>query len=160
MGTFPSNQQGGLTLAQMWGHCLDLQWRVNLNDFTWLVYIIKSPNRNIEAWHDSITLQILPKINIRVQYIRYTTEYILKLQIHQHSFLNRKVFSRHNSLAQVFIIGSSLLDHHHWIIKAGSSSSSLLPLSRTNGAISQFYSSQEVLQSQSFFMLVVGLASM
>ena len=40
------------------------------------------------------------------------------------------------------------------------SSSSLLPLSQSNGAISQFYSSQEVLQSQPFFMMVVGLASM
>ena len=52
----------------------------------WLVYIIESPNRNIGAWHDSITLQILLGINIGVQYIIYTSEYISKLQIHQHSW--------------------------------------------------------------------------
>ena len=50
--------------------------------------------------------------------IRYTIEYILKLQIHQHSLLARKVFSWNNSSAQVFITrSSSKLDHHHhWII--------------------------------------------
>ena len=57
---------------------------------------------NIGAWHDSITLQILPRINIEVQYIKYKSEYILKLQIHQHSLLTRKVFSRHNLSTQVF----------------------------------------------------------
>ena len=57
--------------------------RVKLNDFTWLVYIIESPYRNIGAWHDLITLQILPRINIKVQYIKYTSEYIPKLQTHQ-----------------------------------------------------------------------------
>ena len=46
--------------------------------------------------------QTLIKINIRVQYIRYTSEYIPKLQLHQHSLLTRKVFSRHNLSAQVF----------------------------------------------------------
>ena len=68
------------------------------------------------------------------------SEYILKLQIHQHSLLTRKVFSRHNLSAQVlfsissgsssshlhlqviFIVKSSLdLDHHWIIIKVGSS---------------------------------------
>ena len=34
--------------------------------------------------HDFFTLKILPRINIRVQYIKYTSEYIPKLQIHQH----------------------------------------------------------------------------
>ena len=34
--------------------------------------------------HDLITLQILPDRNIGVQYIRYTNEYIRRLQIHQH----------------------------------------------------------------------------
>ena len=52
----------------------------------------------------------------------YTSEYILKSQIHQHSLLTRKVFSWHNSSAQVFFSGStSKLDHHWIIIKAGSS---------------------------------------
>ena len=50
--------------------------------------------------------------------IKYTSEYILNLQIHQHSLLTRKVFSWHNSSTQVFITGSSSkLDHHQsWII--------------------------------------------
>ena len=50
--------------------------------------------------------------------IRYTSEYILKLQIHQHSLLTRKVFSWHSSLAKVFITRSlSKLDHHQrWIV--------------------------------------------
>ena len=33
--------------------------------------------------HESITLQIHPGINIWLQYIRNTSEYILKLQLHQ-----------------------------------------------------------------------------
>ena len=78
---------------------------------------------------------ILPDRSIEVQYIRYTSEYIPKLQIHKHSLLTRKVFSQQNSSAQVFfsrspldhhqiwmIIGSSSKLYHHWIIiKAGSS---------------------------------------
>ena len=35
-------------------------------------YIIETRDRNIEAWHDSNTLQTHLGINIRVQYIRYT----------------------------------------------------------------------------------------
>ena len=54
--------------------------------------------------------QPLPKINVGVQYIRYTSEYILKLQLHQHSLLTRKVFSRHKLSAQFFF--SYHLDHH------------------------------------------------
>ena len=57
--------------------------RVNLYEFTWLVYIIDSLDRNIGVWHESITLLILPDRNIRSQYIRYTKYYILKLQLHQ-----------------------------------------------------------------------------
>ena len=76
--------------------------------------------------------KIHPVINIGLQYIRNTDEYILKLQIHQHSLLTRKVFSRHNLSAQVFFSGSSLsschlhldLDHHSiWIIITESRSS-------------------------------------
>ena len=52
-------------------------------DLTWLDYIIETPNGNIMEWHDSSTLQIHPGINIRLQYIRNTSEYILKLQLHQ-----------------------------------------------------------------------------
>ena len=51
--------------------------------------------------------QPLLGISIRVQYIRYTDEYISKLQLHQHSLLTRKVFSRHNLTAQVFFSVSS-----------------------------------------------------
>ena len=55
--------------------------------------------------------------------IRYTSEYIPKLQIHQHSLLTRKEFSWHNSLAQFFVSrSSSKLDHNWIIIKVGSSS--------------------------------------
>ena len=54
--------------------------------------------------------------------IKYTIEYILKLQIHQHSLLTRKVFSQHNSLAQVFFSRSSSNLDHRWIfIKSVSS---------------------------------------
>ena len=42
--------------------------------------------------HDMTQLhQILPGINIGVQYIKHTSEYIPKLQIHQHSHLTTKV---------------------------------------------------------------------
>ena len=84
--------------------------------------------------HDFFTLQILPGINIGVQYMKYTSEYILKLHIHQHSLLTRKVFSQHNLSAQVFfsISSESSSSPRHlqvifiwiWII-TGSRSSSL-----------------------------------
>ena len=48
--------------------------------------------------------------------MKYTSEYIPKLQIHQHSLLTRKVFSRHNSSTQVLVTRSSSKLHHHWII--------------------------------------------
>ena len=69
-------------------------------------YIIESLNRNIRACHDSSTLQIHPEINIGLQYIRNTIEYIPKLQLHQKSLLTRKVFSRNNLSAQVFFLVS------------------------------------------------------
>ena len=66
--------------------------------------------------HDLITLMILPIGTLEtneIQYMKYTSEYILKLQIHQQSLLTRKVFSGHNSLPQVCFSGSSSkLDHH------------------------------------------------
>ena len=75
--------------------------------------------------HDLIILMILPigtSGTNDIQYMKYTSEYIMKLQLHQHSLLTRKVFSRHNSSAQVFVTGSSSkLDHHWIIIKAESS---------------------------------------
>ena len=75
--------------------------------------------------HDLITLMILSIGTSRpneIQYMKYKSEYILKLQKHQHSLLTRKVFSCHNSSAHVFFSGSSSkLDHHQIIIKVGSS---------------------------------------
>ena len=65
--------------------------------------------------------------------MKYTSEYILKLQIYQHSLLTRKVFSQHNLSAQVFFSvssgSSSSLRHLHLqvisIFKPPSSSSHL-----------------------------------
>ena len=51
-----------------------LQWRVNLNDFSCLYYINDSPDRRNKHLHQGI-----------MKYDKkYTSEYILKLQIHQH----------------------------------------------------------------------------
>ena len=88
--------------------------------------------------HELFTLLILPigtSRNNQIQYMKYTSECILKLQIHQHSLLTRKVFSGHNSSAQVFVTGSfikvgSSLDHHQsWIIIASTISSKWFYLS-------------------------------
>ena len=60
--------------------------------------------------HYLITLMNLPigtSGTNEIQYMNYTTGYIPKLQIHQHSLLTRKVFSRHNLSAQVFFSVSS-----------------------------------------------------
>ena len=46
--------------------------------------------------HDLITLMILLIGTLgynEIQYIIYTSEYILKLQMRQHSLLTRKIFS-------------------------------------------------------------------
>ena len=48
--------------------------------------------------------------------MKYISEYILKLQIQQHSLLTRKVFYWHNSSVQVFFSGSSSKLDNHWII--------------------------------------------
>ena len=66
VGTFPPGQQGGL------------------------------PSMTL---HELNTLMILPIGTLgtnEIQYMKYTSEYILKLQIHQQSILTRKVFSLHN----------------------------------------------------------------
>ena len=86
--------------------------------------------------------QVLPRINIGLKYIINTSEYILNLQLHQHSLLTRKIFSQHKSSSlyhldhhRVLIIfkssssryESSLdLDHHHWIWIITQSGSSLV----------------------------------
>ena len=120
---------------------------------TWHGFLIIETSQNKHqgmTWLKYITIH--PRINIRLQYIRNTDEYIPKLQLHQHSLLTRKVFSWHNLSAQVFFsvsFGSSSspchlhlqvisifkssssgsgsssldLDHHLiWIITIGSSS--------------------------------------
>ena len=50
---------------------------------------------------------MLPRVNIKVQYMITTSEYIPKFQLHQHSLLTRKVFSQHNLSSQVFFSVSS-----------------------------------------------------
>ena len=66
-----------------------------------------------------------------IQYIKYISEYILKLQIRQHSLLTRKVFSRQNLSTQVFFFVSSGSSSSHlclqfiFIFRSSSSSSNL-----------------------------------
>ena len=75
--------------------------------------------------HQLITLMV-PLIGTsgtnEIQHIKYTSEYILKWQIHQHSLLTMKVFFRHNFQHKY----SSLyhLDHHQVLVIFKSSSSS------------------------------------
>ena len=147
--------------------------RLNINLILGTIALTYNRGLNSMTLHDFIILMTLPigtsgyneiqmilPIGTSRYNIRYTSEYIPKLQIHQHSLLTGKVFSWHNSSTQVFVTRSSLKLDHHWIIVVTGSSSSLLPLSQENGDISQFFSSLEVLQSRPFFMMVVGLASM
>ena len=61
---------------------------------TWIFYIIEPPYRNIGAWHDSNTLQTHLRINIKVRYIKYTNEYISKLQLRQYGYH----FKRHSKV--------------------------------------------------------------
>ena len=67
MGNFPFDEQGVLMLTQLWG----------------LLPLAYNGGFTLMTLHDLFTLQILFGINIRVQYIKYTSEYIVKLQIHQ-----------------------------------------------------------------------------
>ena len=81
--------------------------RVNLNSIVGTISSTYNGGLTSMNLHELFTLQILPDRNIMVQYIIYTNEYILKLQIHQHTLLTRKVISRHNLPAQVFFSVSS-----------------------------------------------------
>ena len=75
---------------------------------TWHDFLTIETSRNKHrdmTWLNYITIH--PGTNIGLQYIRNTDEYIPELQIHQHSLLTRKVFSRHNLSAQVFFFVSS-----------------------------------------------------
>ena len=88
---------------------------------TWHDFLIieTSWNKNQGmAWLKYITIHL--RINIGLQYIRNMDEYIPKLQLHQHSLLTMKVFSRHNL--------STLLLCIIWIIIKPSLSSSHLHL--------------------------------
>ena len=58
--------------------------RVNLNSIVGTIASTYNGGLTSMNLHDLFTLQILPDRNIGVQYTRYTNEYILKLQIHQH----------------------------------------------------------------------------
>ena len=63
--------------------------------------------------------QVHRRINIGLQYVRNTSEYIPKLQLHQQSLLTRKVFSRQNLATQVFFSvssGSASSPHHLQVI--------------------------------------------
>ena len=80
--------------------------------------------------HDLIILMTLPVRGtkhprlVTMKYnVKYTSQYIPKLQIHQHSLLTRNIFSWHNSSVQVFVTrSSSKMDHHQiWIITRSSS---------------------------------------
>ena len=53
--------------------------------------------------------------NIGVQYIRYTSEYIPKLQLHQNFLLTRKVFSTHNSSSLLLWINIKSRSSDHGI---------------------------------------------
>ena len=96
---------------------------------TCLHYWISQSEHRGMTWINYITDTSI--INIRVQYIRYTSEYILKLQIHEHSLLTRKVFSRNNLSTKVFFFVSSGSSSSHihlqviFIFKSSSSSSHL-----------------------------------
>ena len=78
--------------------------------------------------HDLITLLNLligTSGTNEIQYMKYISEYILKLQTHQHSLLTRKVFSQHNLSAQVFfsVSSGSSSSHIHRQVITGSRSS-------------------------------------
>jgi len=99
---------------------------------------------------------------------KYTSEYILKLQIHQRSLLTRKVFPRHNLSAQVFFsvsYGSSSSPHHlHLqvisIFKSPSSSSHLhLDLDRHSIWIISAASSLD-LDHPSIWIITIGSSSL
>ena len=113
---------------------------------------------NLHEFIILITLSIGTSGTNEIQYKKYTSEYIPKLHIHQHSLLTRKVFSRHNLSTLIFfsvstrssrhlhlqvifildldhhwiwiITGTSSLDldHHHWIWIITGSGSSSLDL--------------------------------
>ena len=90
---------------------------------TFIIETSRSEHRGM-TWLKYITIH--PEINIELQYIGNTDEYIPKLQLHQHSLLTRKVFSWHKFLVLVFFSGSSRHLHLQFIFIFKSSSSSSL----------------------------------
>ena len=76
--TLPSgpHQESLITLIPLnYGdYCPELQWRVNLNEFTWIYYIDDSLDCRNKHLHQGTM-----KYNIK-----YTREYILKLKIYKH----------------------------------------------------------------------------
>ena len=99
--------------------------RVNLNSIVGTISPTYKGGLISMTLNELITLMNLPIGTSRtnkIQYMKYTSEYIPKLQIHQHSLLTRKVFSWHNLSAHVFFSRTFSNMNHHWIIiKYGSS---------------------------------------
>ena len=90
---------------------------------TWHEFIIIETSRNKHrgmTWLKYITIHT--GINIGLQKIRNTSEYIPKLQLHQHSLLTRKVFTWHNLSALVFFSVSAGSSHLQVIFVFKSSS--------------------------------------
>ena len=87
---------------------------------------------------------------MRVQYIKYTNEYNLKLQIHQHSLLTRKVFSRHKLSAQVFFSVSS---------RSSSSSCHIQVIFIWIWIITRYGSSSLDLDHHSIWIIIIGYGS-
>ena len=70
--------------------------RVNLNSIMGTISPTYNRGLNSMNLHDFIILMTLPIGTLgtnAIQYMKYTSEYIMKLQIHQHSLLTRKVYS-------------------------------------------------------------------
>ena len=63
--------------------------RVNLDSIVVTIGSTYNGGLTSVTLHDLFTLQILPGINIGVQYIKYTSEYLLKLQIHEHLLIHK-----------------------------------------------------------------------
>ena len=89
MGTLPSDQQGGLTLTQLWGLLPQLTTEVTSMTLNAFIILMTLPI-GTSGYNE---IQMILLIGTLGYNIRYTSEYISKLQIHQHSLLTRKVFS-------------------------------------------------------------------
>ena len=81
---------------QLWGLPPQLKRRVNLNSIVGTIASTYNGGLTSMTLHDFIILMNLPIGTSRtneIQYMKYTSEYISKLQIHQHSFQDKVVES-------------------------------------------------------------------